>query len=82
MVSCSKEHSPQGQERIWKGYTDKPVFVLGLDREGASASRNRGEGIFEERKKYLRKGRGRGLYKACAVCSCEWGRGTKWEGPT
>lgn len=72
--------SPCWQERIWKGYTDKPVFVLGLDRKGTSVSRNRGEGIFEERKNYLRKGRGRGLYKACAVCSCEWGRGTKWEG--
>ena len=37
------------QERIWKSYTDKPAFVLGLDRKGASVSRNRGEGIFEEK---------------------------------
>lgn len=55
--------SPCWQEGIWKSYTDKPTFVLGLDRKGASVSRNRGEGIFGERNKYLRKGGERGLYR-------------------
>lgn len=74
--------SPCWQEGIWKSYTDKPTFVLGLDRKGASVSRNRGEGISLEKERNTWEKAERGIVQACASRSCEWGRGTKGEGPT
>lgn len=43
------------------------TFALGLDRNGTSASRNRGEGIFEERKKILEKRRAGIVQGMCQV---------------
>lgn len=69
----SKEHSPQGGVRADRqgcGKASQASLYLcwALIRRGTSVCRNRGEGIFGERNKYLRKGRDRGWYKACAMC--------------
>lgn len=63
VVCYSMGHSALEFHADWQR---KQVWVLGLESTEFLASRLRGEGILEERNKYLREGTWGGMDEACA----------------